>query len=230
MLFSNTIDSLPLDICIENIQLESVSSIKFLGVHVDNKLSWKSHIDNICKTISRNIGIINRLKTFIPVTSLLTLYSSLILPYLNYGILVWGNTHQNLLNRILLLQKKALRIISFSHPRSHTDPLFLDYKFLKIQDSYLFQLGQFMYNYKNEMVPSAFHDMFLQNNKYHKYPTRHGDNFNLPMLKTIFAQSTFIFSGPKFWNSLDKDIQQAPSINSFKRKLKVFLLLSYKRN
>ena len=87
-----------------------------------------------------------------------------------------------------------------------------------------------MYNYKNEMVPSAFHDMFHQNNNYHKYLTRHGDNFNLPMLRTIFAQSTFIFSGPKFWNSLHKDIQQAPSINSFKRKLKVFLLLPYKRN
>ena len=94
MLFSNTIEALPIDVIFDDTPLEKVSHIKFLGIIVDSKLSWKLHIDNICKTISRNIGIINRLKFHIPVSSLLMLYSSLILPYLNYGILAWGNTYQ----------------------------------------------------------------------------------------------------------------------------------------
>ena len=106
MLSSNTLEALPLNIILDDTPLESVPEIKFLGITVDNKLSWKPHIASTCNTISRNIGVINRLKSHIPSSSLLTLYSSLILPYLNYGILAWGNTHKFLLDRLLLLQKK----------------------------------------------------------------------------------------------------------------------------
>ena len=81
MLFSNTIDTLPTNIIFDDTPLENVSDIKFLGVTVDNRLSWKPHISNICKTISRNIGVIYRLKFHIPSSSLITLYSSLILPW-----------------------------------------------------------------------------------------------------------------------------------------------------
>ena len=53
----------------------------FLEITVDNKLSWKPHVLNVCKTLSRNIGIINKLKHQFPSTTLFTLYSSLILPF-----------------------------------------------------------------------------------------------------------------------------------------------------
>ena len=110
MLFSNSEDKLPMDIVFDDTPLEVVSCITFLGITVDNKLSWIYHIDHTCKIISRNIGIINKLKFHFPTSSLLMLYSSLILPYLNYGILAMGNTQQTLFNTFLL-QKKSLRII-----------------------------------------------------------------------------------------------------------------------
>ena len=230
IIFSNTINTLPSDIIFESTPLEKVTQIKFLGIIVDNKLSWKNHIDSICKTISRNIGIINKLKLHLPSSSLLTLYHSLILPYLNYGILAWGNTHQVLLNRLLLLQKKSLRIISNSPIRTSTDPLFYDNKILKINDLYHLQLGQFMYNYNNNLLPHTFDSMFPKNQSFHKYPTRQSDEFHLPLLRTLLAQNTFIYTGPKFWNSIEKEIKDAPSVNSFKHKLKSFLLKSYINN
>ena len=227
MLFSNTLEALPIDIIFDDTPLEKVSHIKFLGIIVDSKLSWKLHIDNICKTISRNIGIINRLKFHIPVSSMLMLYSSLILPYLNYGILAWGNTYQCFLDRLLLLQKRSLRTICNSAFRSHTDSLFFNNKILKINDLFQFQLGQFMYNYNNNSLPHIFHTMFPKNQSFHNYPTRRSNEFHLPLLRTLLAQNTFIYTGPKFWNSLDSNIKDAPSLNSFKSKLKMFLLKSY---
>ena len=227
MLFSKSIDSLPANIVFENTPLECVSFIKFLGVTVDNNLTWKFHIDNICKTISRNIGIINKVKTCLPFNSLIMLYSSLILPYLNYGILVWGNTHETLLDKVLLLQKKIIRIICNSPFLSHTDPLFFENKILKVKDLYLFQLGQFMYNYNKNMLPSVFQEMFFKNSSVHNYPTRHSEEFHLPLLRTLLAQNTFIYEGPKLWNSLSTEIKNAPSINIFKKKFKLFLLQSY---
>ena len=227
MLFSNAIEALPTNIIFDDTPLERVSDIKFLGVTVDNKLSWKSHINNICNTISRNIGVINRLKFHIPSSSLLTLYSSLILPYLNYGIIVWGNTHRNLLERLLLLQKKALRIICNTAARSHTNQLFLGNKILKVHDLYSLQLGQFMYSYNNNLLPRAFNNMFPKKQSFHNYPTRRSNEFHLPLLRTLLAQNTFIYTGPRFWNSLDNDIKNARSLNSFKSKLKSFFLQLY---
>ena len=107
MLFSNTLDKLPHDIIFENEVIKQVYSVRFLGVTVDSKLSWKQHIDCICRTISSNIGVINKVKFCFPVKKLLMLYSTLILPYLTYGIIVWGNTHSTYLDRLFLLQKKS---------------------------------------------------------------------------------------------------------------------------
>ena len=228
MIFSNSLNTLPSNITFDNIPLENVSHTKFLGLIVDNKLSWKFHIDKICKTISRNIGIINKLKFHFPPSTLLTLYSSLILPYLNYGILAWGNTQQTFLNRLLLLQKKSLRIVHNSAICSHTDPLFVDCKVLKIGDLYQFNLGQFMYNYNRETLPNVFDAMFLKNQSIHNYPTRRSNELHLPLCRTVFAQNTFIYNGPKFWNSLNDEIKASPSLNSFKNKLKLFLLKSYR--
>ena len=227
MLFSHSLNTLPQNNVFDDAPLEAVSSIKFLGVTVDNKLSWRQHIDNICKIISRNIGIINKLKFHFPPSSLLMLYSSLILPYLNYGILVWGNTHQTLLDRLLLLQKKSLRIIHNSAFLSHTDPLFFDSRLLKINDLYLFHLGQFMYKYNSNTLPHVFDAMFSLNRSFHHYPTRRSDEFHLPLFRTVLAKKTFKYDGPRFWNSLTEDIKNKPSLNSFKKKLKIYLLKSY---
>ena len=197
---------------------------------VDNKLSWKKHIDYIHNKISRNVGIICRLKSHLPSKSLLMLYSSLILPYLNYGLLAWGSTYHSFADKLLLLQKKVLRIIFNCSPFSHTDPLFFENKLLKIRDLYLLQLGQFMYNYNKGLLPSAFSEMFVKNNTFHNYPTRHSGELHLPLLRTISAQNTFFYEGPKFWNSLSNAIKVSPSLNSFKNKLKLFLIQSYNPN
>ena len=115
------------DIILDDKKLERVTKTKFLGVTIDENLTWKYHIDCISKTISRNIGIINKLKHFIPEYILYTLYCTLILPYINYGILIWGNTCKMYLDKLLKLQKWALRTISNSHYRSHSTPLFVKY-------------------------------------------------------------------------------------------------------
>ena len=106
MLFSNSINTLPGQVILENTVIEKVAQTKFLGVIVDENLSWKPHTDNVCKIISRNIGIINILKSFLPNHILLTLYSTLILPFLNYGILAWGNSMKTQLEKILLLKRR----------------------------------------------------------------------------------------------------------------------------
>ena len=108
---SSDVEKVKLNIKLDGVSLNRVSSTKFLGVIIDENLTWKNHIDAISKTISRNIGVLTQLKHFIPVNILYSLYCTLILPYINYGVLIWGNTCKIYLDKIFKLQKWAIRTI-----------------------------------------------------------------------------------------------------------------------
>ncbi len=109
---------------IDQIEIEHVKDFNFLGIVIDEQLNWKSHVEYISCKITRTNGIINKLKHYLPLHIKLSLYNSLILSHINYGILACG--HES--NRILKLQKKAVRIISASKYNSHTEPLFKELK------------------------------------------------------------------------------------------------------
>ena len=126
-----------LNVSLNNTTLERVRFTKFLGVLIDECLTWKQHIDCVSKTISRNIGVMNKLKYSIPGRILHTLYCTLITPYLNYGILIWGSTCKSYLDKLIKLQKWAVRTITNSQYRSHTGPLFAKSNLLNVTDMIL---------------------------------------------------------------------------------------------
>ena len=229
MLFSNSISSLPGNISLDNTLINLTNSTKFLGLIIDNKLSWREHIYNQGKLLSRNIGIINKLKNMFPSDVLLNIYSTLVLPYLNYGILAWGNSGIHL-ERLLLLQKRAIRIIFHESRLAHTDPFFHIKKVLKVHDLYNLRLGCLMYQFNTNELPHTLSLLFATNESFHNYPTRQSTSFHLPLLRTVYKQKTLIYTGPAFWNSLDDSVKQSPSLVSFKRNLKNMLINNYKNS
>ena len=106
-------------------KLERKYFVKYLGVLIDNNLSWKFHVDYIALKIGKTIGIISRLRHFVPTSILLNIYRSLIHPYISYGLLARGQTSKANLKKILILQKRALRLIYFANKREHAIPLFI---------------------------------------------------------------------------------------------------------
>ena len=227
MLFSNSLQVIPNDIIINDINLKQVDSTKFLGLHIDSDLSWKTHINFLCKILSRNTGILNKLKHFFPSHILQTIYSTLISPYLNYGILAWGNSSKLLLDSLFILQKRAIRIVNHAEYLSHTIDLFRNNKVLKLIDLFNYNVGIFMHKLSTNELPEVFLQMFTRNNSVHNYPTRQHDAYHLPRTRTIFAQKTIMFTGPKYWNDLPQDVSGCVSLYPFKRKLRMHLLNSY---
>ena len=112
--------------------LEMKHHIKYLGIFLDSNLPWKYHVDYLCQKISKTLGIIAKLRHFVPRHVLLTTYYSLISPYLNYGICTWGQCAKTYLCKLLVLQKRAHRLIFFTKPREHALPLFVETKQLPI--------------------------------------------------------------------------------------------------
>ena len=100
---------------ISNCTIERVRDIIFLGVIPDENLTWKHHMANVARKISKSIGVIYKSSFCLPITSLRTLYYSLVYPYLVYCASVWASTYPTNLNRLVLLQKKLFELF----PRCH---------------------------------------------------------------------------------------------------------------
>ncbi len=105
------------------------------------------------------------------------LYCILVLPYLNYDLLLWGKVTNEYMNKVFKLQKRAMRTISNSPYLCSTKPLFTKYNILNIFDLYMRDVAIFMYTYKNNMLPKSFDGCFVTNKDTHKYNTRNKENF-----------------------------------------------------
>ena len=153
---------------INDSRIERVNEFNFLGTMFDECLTWKSHTQKVASRIAMVTGTINRLKRFLPIDILKTIYNALIQPHLNFSILLWGKNTK----RILKLQKWAVRAITCSKYNAHTDPLFKKLNLLKITDIYKITALKFYYKFKNDLLPQSFLNIFTQNYPTHSYTTR----------------------------------------------------------
>ena len=149
---------------------------------------------------------------------------SLILPYLTYCNIVWGNTFRTYTNKLLMLQKKAIWLISKAHFIAHTDPLFKDLKLLNLDNINKYQQNVFMYKYANKQLPSKFQALFTFSYNGHNYNTRTSTNIHLPTHRTRLFQHTIRYTGAKNGNTLPQLIRHSPSLGLFKRNIKRYLL------
>ena len=158
MIFRSRQKTLPItrQIILENYVLEQVDNTKFLGVYIDQHLEWKIHVNFIAAKISKSVWLLYKAKYCLPSKSLLTLYYALIYPYLTYCNLIWGYTYVTNLQRIYVLQKRAVRAISKADYKASSKPLFANLKILDVFSIYSLQVSSFMYLYHNDALPISF--------------------------------------------------------------------------
>ena len=229
MVFSNmnyNIDDIRIHM--DKSQLLHTNHTKFLGVHIDESMSWKYHLGDVCSKISQVVGILYRLRNLLPEKILLTIYNTLFLPHISYCNINWGGCPKSYSDRVFKLQKKAIRLISKSSYNSHSAPLFHKLNVLSLSDICQLQTGMFMYKCKNRLLPRYITDLFPINASIHSYQTRSSNDFHFPKIRTSYAKSTLFFTGPKLWSSLPNEIKNSVSLQSFKRKLKKHLINSYR--
>ena len=147
-------------IAIRDKSLKQEGNKKYLGVIIDKNLNWKSHVSFLTKKIKRNIGALSKLRHFVNIDILTNLYYALIYPFFTYYILSRGNTYSCTVNPLFILQKKALRIISFSEYREYTSLLNVKLNILKFCDLVYFHNALFMHDYYSGNLPSYFNLFF----------------------------------------------------------------------
>ena len=182
--------------------ITEVKETKFLGVIIDNNLKWSAHIQYTSRKISKGIGVMVKARKVFEQNTLLSLYNSLILPYLNYCIHVWGKAYDTHLNHLIKMQNKAVRLIAGVTPRTNTVTLYSELNIMPLKSLYMYAIGLFMYKFSNVMLPELFANMFTQVDEVHTYNTRNSANNHLctSFHPTRRGQKCVKYTGPQVWN------------------------------
>ena len=106
--------SSPLELSINNVPIEHVSSVKSLGIFIDENLGWQTHIDKLSKKVASRIGAIRIIRPFVPPHILHYIYNALIQSHFDYRNRVWDNCGKTLFDRLQKLQSRAARVLTFS--------------------------------------------------------------------------------------------------------------------
>lgn len=207
--------------------LKEVFSNKFLGVHIDHKLSWGDHISIVCRKVAKNIGILSKLKHYLPQHILKTLYQTLVVPHFSYCSIIWSGTRDTNLKPLIILQKKAVRHISHAAPRDHTNLLFKDLNVLKINDIIRVNLATFTYKAWNGLLPNAFHNYLISNSDIHHHNTRHANHAHYHNTNTSTGMLSLRNRAIKTWNSITDIIKNKLSCRTFRKCYIKEIIASY---
>lgn len=193
--------------------IEKSTCVKFLGFHVDDKLTWQEHINIIKSKLASSIYAMNRIKKIIPTTYKRTLYFTLVYPYLNYGIILWGATYKCHTNKVVKMQKRAVRNICNARYNDHSDPLFLSQNILKFENIYQLEVIKIVYNFYNKLLPNPLMHIFLLNQQVHNRHTRQQGNLYTHRCRTRMATQSVKYKGPLIWNNLPCQIKEMKDLN-----------------
>ena len=211
---------------IDKKRIRRVQESKFLGILIDSRLSWRSHIQKIITKVSQTIGIIGRARAFMNPTQLTLLYNTMILPHLQYCLINWGNFKADLNlklgKKLLTLQKCLMRIVNDAPRLTHADPLFFRQNSLKIDDLYIHSIRVFSFQLFNSFLPKEIESFFPKIT--HTHNTRSTKNDMFIVRSDPRSMKSII---PRCWNSLPSAIKKSPSIATFKTKSKDSLLAPY---
>ena len=219
-------------------------SIKYLGVLIDSTLSWKQHISNVSKKISRTLGVMYKLRIFLPLSVMKSVYYSLIYSHIIYAIEVWGSTFKTEIDKILVLQKRAMRIMTFNDqfpvnpgPLCPSNPIFLNLGTIEVDDIFNYQICKFIFKSLNDLTPVNFRGWFKFSRDFHNHNTKM--NYNMDnktsnnylvkhSARTInYGYKLLKVNGPRIWNELPHNIINQNSLSTFLKHLKSHYLSKY---
>ena len=132
------------------------TSAKYLGITIDNKLSFKQHIILLKNRVARLVGIIAKESYYLPFDTLITLYHALVHSQLLYALPIWASTYKTYLNKSEKLQNKALRIIFKTPLRDPITPLYRRSGILKLNELFDFEVAKLMYQIIHKKSPNNF--------------------------------------------------------------------------
>ena len=204
--------------------IERVDEFKYLGVKLDSNLSWITHIDYLCKNVSKRIGIIKRVKHFLPHQTTVMLSNALVIPHFDYGCTVWSNFSSELQNKVQVLHNNLARIILSADIRTPVNDMMDALQWVKLEKRWHEQLLLIVFKCLKNMGPSYLSSKFEFVHDYHSYKTRNHTTNTLvvPKFNSNAGLRTFHVRAAHAWNNVSPIVRtelDSKPTSQFKSKI-----------
>ena len=232
MIIHRNAETAPFELFINNNRIERVDCIEYLGIKIDDKLTWKTHIKYIEGKLSSACGAIYRLRDKVNQECLRSFYFAHIYFHLQYSILAWYNTQKYNLKRIESTHCKAVRLMTLHGPLQNfffsAYEMFKNMNLLKTEDIYKLEMAKFMYRLNNNDLPIAFNSHFTRIDSMHSYSLRSIKTkvFYTKSANTKQYKSWITHAGVELWSAINPSLKEL-SLKTFSFQFRKDLIDSY---
>lgn len=209
---SRHIPSENMNITINGHQLKIHSDTKFLGITIDENITWTKHIDQLCCKLRQSCFAVTVLKNKLDEDSLINIYYALFYSKVSYNIIIWGQSSD--VQRVFVLQKRVIRTIFNMKPLDSCRNAFKKYKILTLVCIYLYKVLSYIHNKRADLKIHSDN---------HAYSTRTRQYIYIEKYNLTLYKKSPICAGSYLYNMLPMYIKELKPINKFKIELKKFL-------
>ena len=192
-----------------------MSEHRLLGITIDNKLRWDSHINNVCKTISRRVFLLSKLRYIVDIDTRKLFFNARIKPHIDYASVVWDGISDVLRKRLNSLHIRAVKLI-LPDTTLTTDQKLKEVRIMSLQK----QL-EYMYRVLGNEAPEYISNLYTHTLS--RYSNSRNYHLSLPRPRTDLLKTSISFSGAYLWNNLPLTVRSCQSLSSFKRKFRAHL-------
>ena len=208
----------PLEVNINEGPIKRVKKVKYLGVTVDENLTWNEQHNSLKGKIKGALLFLRKLKNTLPQTKLDQVYKALLESHLRYSDELWGSLSNTKLDHLQRLQTRARTLIESSRLKDGWS-----FNWLSVSNLIIFDGPVMIYEVMNGLCPDNLRGRLVTRSQISNYPTRNQLDLDTPRQSLEFSKNSFFYSGAKAWNDIPLEIRMISTITIFKRKLKEFL-------
>ena len=210
---------------LNEIDITKVQHCRYLGIIIDDALTWIHHIDAVYSKLIKYVGIFYKVRSKLPVSILRNIYFAFVYPHILYGIEIYANTSSIHLKKLITLNNKLLRILQNKPNKFPVKDLYLNFNTLAIPELHIQRLLIFAHKFLHHkyLLPNAFVNYFTVNSEIHSHNTRVRDNLHLDSFSTNYGKRTVKYKASTMWNQLPSSLKVFSSVKYFSNKLKKFL-------
>ena len=174
---------------------------KHLGVFFDADMSWVTHSKSVSSKISKAIGSLYKIKNYVNIRILRSIYFAIVYPHLHYGILSWGAASAPILNKIQVKQNRFIKVMYNLGIRTNTNRLYFSHNLLMVNEVYHSKLLRFVHSLHSISLPAAFDNFLLHASTIHNYGTRYarGGNYFVTRIHNIYGSLSPSYVGSRLW-------------------------------
>ena len=216
------------NLTINNNLISQSHTVKYLGVILDNNLTWQPHIDKISKKLSKSCGMVFKLRHYVPLSTLKLIYYGMFNSILQYSLLNWGRASRCHLQKIKTLQNRFLRASLFRKRCCPLNVMYSEFGVLKLEDMLAMEYAKFLHRFSHNMLPDYFKNYLDDLGTVHQHNTRQKakkNNFFHTYARTEWGKKRLQRAALEFWEKLPLELKNC-SYFKFKNMYKQFILIN----